>query len=133
MKILKYKKTLFIPAIGLSAIFASGCTTMEPVTPAYRVNDHTVCQQYRVKSDEHNIAGTVVGGALGGLVGNQFGSGTGQSIATGIGAAGGAVAGNTIQQKANRGGYETKCYENYDNSYNKPRDYNPRYNSGGRY
>ena len=74
MKILKNKKILLIPAISLSAMFASGCTTMEPVTPAYRVNDHTVCQQYRVKRDEHNIAGTVVGGALGGFGGiNCFG------------------------------------------------------------
>lgn len=129
MKCLNIKKILLIPATGLVALIGTGCATMEPVTPAYRVNDNTVCQQYRVKRDEHNIAGTVVGGALGGLLGNQFGSGTGQSIATGVGAAGGAVAGNKIQQKANTGGYETKCFDSPDNSYNNSRDYNPRYNS----
>lgn len=48
----------------------------------------------RVRCDDGNIVGTVVGAAAGGLAGHQIGSGNGQTAATVAGVVGGAYLGN---------------------------------------
>lgn len=60
--------------------------------------DVEVVQQAPVR-DQHQIAGTVIGGAIGGVIGNQIGGGDGRQIAKVVGAIGGAYAGNKVQER----------------------------------
>lgn len=50
------------------------------------------------QGENHQLAGTLIGGAVGGLLGNQIGGGRGKTLATIAGAVGGGVAGNRIGQ-----------------------------------
>ena len=50
------------------------------------------------QGDNHQVAGTILGGVVGGLLGNQVGGGRGRTLATIAGAVGGGYAGNRIGQ-----------------------------------
>ena len=50
------------------------------------------------QGDNHQVAGTILGGVVGGLLGNQVGGGRGRTLATVAGAVGGGYAGNRLGQ-----------------------------------
>lgn len=63
-----------------------------------------VCQDVQVVKqapvrDEHQVAGTLIGGVIGAVIGNQIGSGDGRKVAKVAGAVGGAYAGNKVQER----------------------------------
>ena len=57
----------------------------------------------RPVQDEHQLAGSAIGGLVGGVVGNQFGGGSGKTLATVAGALGGGYAGNKVQERLQDG------------------------------
>ena len=59
--------------------------------------DQTVTER-RPQSDNHQVAGTVIGAIAGGVIGNQFGRGSGRKLTTVAGAVGGGIAGKKIQE-----------------------------------
>jgi uncharacterized protein YcfJ len=67
------------------------------VTPRERCEDVQV-QRRAAVTDEHRIAGSVVGGLAGGLLGSTVGGGQGKTLATVAGAAAGGYAGNRVQK-----------------------------------
>lgn len=82
-----------------------------------------VCQEVEVVKqapvrDEHQVAGTLIGGVIGGVIGNQIGDGDGRKIAKVAGAIGGAYAGNKVQERIQKSRtvttMETKCETVYD-------------------
>ena len=60
-------------------------------------SDETVTER-RPHSDDHQVAGTVIGAIAGGVIGNQFGRGNGRKLTTVAGAVGGGIAGKKIQE-----------------------------------
>ena len=64
--------------------------------------DVTVTKRRPVQ-DEHQLAGSAIGGLVGGVVGNQFGGGSGKTLATVAGALGGGYAGNKVQERLQDG------------------------------
>ncbi|WP_424948535.1 glycine zipper 2TM domain-containing protein [Chromohalobacter marismortui] len=64
--------------------------------------DVTVTRRRPVQ-DEHQLAGSAIGGLVGGVVGNQFGGGSGKTLATVAGALGGVYAGNKVQERLQDG------------------------------
>lgn len=61
------------------------------VASAQECWNETVVVNHR--GEDHQVAGTVIGGALGGLAGNQIGEGQGKTVATAAGAVAGALIG----------------------------------------
>ena len=59
--------------------------------------DQTVTER-RPQSDNHQVAGTVIGAIAGGVIGNQVGGGNGRKLTTVAGAIGGGIAGKKIQE-----------------------------------
>jgi uncharacterized protein YcfJ len=72
--------------------------SVAPVTGPHQVcTDETVTEQ-RKPSDEHQVAGTVIGAIAGGVIGHQVGGGRGRTLATVGGAVGGGVVGKEVQK-----------------------------------
>lgn len=72
--------------------------SVTPLTGPQRVcTDQTVTER-RPQSDDHQVAGTVIGAIAGGVIGNQFGRGNGRKLTTVAGAVGGGIAGKKIQE-----------------------------------
>lgn len=73
-----------------------------------------VVRQAPVK-DQHQLAGTAIGGVLGGVIGHQVGNGRGNDVATVLGAVAGGVAGNQVQKNMQRNDttthVESTCHE----------------------
>lgn len=70
-------------------------------------SDQTVTERRR-PSDDHQIAGTVIGAIAGGVIGNQFGGGSGRKLTTVAGAVGGGIAGKKIQEAHQQGDTVTR-------------------------
>ncbi|HEX7915315.1 MAG TPA: glycine zipper 2TM domain-containing protein, partial [Rudaea sp.] len=62
----------------------------------------------RPHSDDHQVAGTVIGAIAGGVIGNQFGRGNGRKLTTVAGAVGGGIAGKKIQEAHQEGDTVTR-------------------------
>ncbi|WP_043527290.1 glycine zipper 2TM domain-containing protein [Litchfieldella xinjiangensis] len=64
----------------------------------------TALRQVQIQADnpQGNVIGGLGGAVIGGLLGNQIGGGSGRTIATAAGAIGGSVAGNKVEDAANR-------------------------------
>jgi len=72
--------------------------SVAPVSGPHQVcTDETVTEQ-RKPSDEHQVAGTVIGAIAGGVIGHQIGGGRGRTLATVGGAVGGGVVGKEVQK-----------------------------------
>ncbi len=72
--------------------------SVTPLSGPQRVcTDQTVTER-RPQSDNHQVAGTVIGAIAGGVIGNQFGHGKGRALTTAAGAVGGGIAGKKIQE-----------------------------------
>jgi uncharacterized protein YcfJ len=72
--------------------------SVTPLSGPQRVcTDQTVTER-RPQSDNHQVAGTVIGAIAGGVIGNQFGRGSGRKLTTVAGAVGGGIAGKKIQE-----------------------------------
>ena len=72
--------------------------SVTPLTGPQKVcTDQTVTER-RPQSDNHQVAGTVIGAIAGGVIGNQFGRGNGRKLTTVAGAVGGGIAGKKIQE-----------------------------------
>ena len=72
--------------------------SVTPLNGAQQVcSDETVTER-RPPSDNHQVAGTVIGAIAGGVIGNRFGRGSGRKLTTVAGAVGGGIAGKKIQE-----------------------------------
>ncbi len=82
--------------------------SVTPLTGPQRVcTDQTVTER-RPQSDNHQVAGTVIGAIAGGVIGNQFGHGKGRALTTAAGAVGGGIAGKKIQEAHQEGDTVTR-------------------------
>lgn len=85
----------------------------ETIKTPRQVCKDVVVSHRRPVSDQHQIAGTVIGALAGGLLGNQIGEGSGKKLATVAGAAAGGYAGKKVQQNMQAGDTytttETRC------------------------
>ncbi len=88
-------------------------------TPREACHNELVTHQ-NPTTDEHKVAGTVIGAVIGGVAGNQVGGGSGKKLATVAGAAAGGYAGNQIQgsmqENSTHQVNETRCETQYDDS-----------------
>jgi len=85
------------PAAQDSAEYAQ-VISVTPLSGVQQVcSDQTVTER-RPQSDDHQVAGTVIGAIAGGVIGNQFGRGNGRKLTTVAGAVGGGIAGKKIQE-----------------------------------
>jgi len=75
--------------------------------PQQVCSDQTVTERRR-PSDDHQVAGTVIGAIAGGVIGNQFGRGNGRKLTTVAGAVGGGIAGKKIQEAHQEGDTVTR-------------------------
>jgi uncharacterized protein YcfJ len=72
--------------------------SVTPLSGTQRIcTDQTVTER-RPQSDNHQVAGTVIGAIAGGVIGNQVGGGNGRKLTTVAGAIGGGIAGKKIQE-----------------------------------
>ena len=82
--------------------------SVTPLSGPQRVcTDQTVTER-RPQSDDHQVAGTVIGAIAGGVIGNQFGHGKGRALTTAAGAVGGGIAGKKIQEAHQEGDTVTR-------------------------
>jgi len=82
--------------------------SVTPLSGAQQVcSDQTVTER-RPHSDDHQVAGTVIGAIAGGVIGNQFGRGNGRKLTTVAGAVGGGIAGKKIQEAHQEGDTVTR-------------------------
>jgi len=82
--------------------------SVTPLQGAQQVcSDQTVTER-RPQSDNHQVAGTVIGAIAGGVIGNQFGRGSGRKLTTVAGAVGGGIAGKKIQEAHQEGDTVTR-------------------------
>ncbi|MBS0513992.1 MAG: glycine zipper 2TM domain-containing protein [Proteobacteria bacterium] len=72
--------------------------SVTPLSGAQQVCSDQVVTERRPQSDDHQVAGTVIGAIAGGVIGNQFGRGNGRKLTTVAGAVGGGIAGKKIQE-----------------------------------
>ncbi|MBS0583733.1 MAG: glycine zipper 2TM domain-containing protein [Proteobacteria bacterium] len=85
------------PEAADSAEYAQVISVTPLSGPQQVCSDQTVTER-RPQSDDHQVAGTVIGAIAGGVIGNQFGRGNGRKLTTVAGAVGGGIAGKKIQE-----------------------------------
>lgn len=72
--------------------------SVAPVTGPHRVCTNETVTEQRKPSDQHQVAGTLIGAIAGGVIGHQIGGGRGRTLATVGGAVGGGVVGKEVQK-----------------------------------
>jgi uncharacterized protein YcfJ len=72
--------------------------SVTPLSGAQQVCSDQAVTERRPHSDDHQVAGSVIGAIAGGVIGNQFGGGSGRKLTTVAGAVGGGIAGHEIQK-----------------------------------
>ncbi|MFT3791792.1 MAG: glycine zipper 2TM domain-containing protein [Rudaea sp.] len=94
------------PAAG-SAEYAQ-VVSLTPLSGMQQVCSDQSVTERRPQSDDHQVAGTVIGAIAGGVIGNQIGSGGGRRFTTVAGAIGGGIAGKKIQEAHQEGDTVTR-------------------------
>lgn len=107
----KMKTLIMILAVGLLAIYISGCAssrsgqvyTRDEARKVQTVENGTVesVKQILIEGTKTPV-GTATGGVVGGVLGNQVGSGSGRTVATVLGALAGAAAGTAAEEGITR-------------------------------
>jgi len=91
-----------LPSVATSEPAGNGdyaqVISVTPLTGVQQVCSDEVVTEHRPQSDNHQVAGTVIGAIAGGVIGNQFGRGKGRKLTTVAGAVGGGIAGKKIQE-----------------------------------
>lgn len=109
-------KRLLLPVAAISLFTLAGCVNTAPYSgDVYSANQAKASQnvtygtvvavrpvQIQADSRTGGLLGGGSGALIGGLLGNQIGGGSGRKIATAAGAIGGAMAGTSVEDRANR-------------------------------